>query len=61
LILYREQDSGRLWLQQSGVLANPYGSGAADIMPWPDPMAGMDASPTPDAGARAVDPHAGHR
>lgn len=61
LTLYREQDSGHLWLQQSGAPTNPYGDAAAEIVPWPDPMAGMDIASEPDTGERAVDPHAGHR
>lgn len=60
LVLYREQQTGRLWLQLSGRVLSPYGEGAAEIVPWPDPMAEMEGSST-QGDAQAVDPHAGHR
>jgi Cu(I)/Ag(I) efflux system membrane fusion protein len=58
LTLFRDTASGRLWVQQGGTPRNPYGDSQADIILWPDPMAGMDADNTE---RRPVDPHAGHR
>ncbi|MEE4295082.1 MAG: efflux RND transporter periplasmic adaptor subunit [Wenzhouxiangella sp.] len=60
LTLYRETQSGRLWLQLTGRQLSPYGDGEAEIVPWPDPMAEMDNSSAQD-DVQAVDPHAGHR
>jgi Cu(I)/Ag(I) efflux system membrane fusion protein len=60
LVLYREQETGRLWLQLSGSTLNPYGDGAAESIPWPDPMADMHIA-APDADEQADDPHAGHQ
>lgn len=63
LAFWRENETGRPWLQQGGAPRNPYGGGEAEIVPWPDPMAGMEtdtaAAAPPPRGA--VDPHAGHR
>lgn len=58
LTLYRETGTDRLWLQESGDPANPYGDAGATVVAWPDPMAttAMD-----EAERRPVDPHAGHR
>jgi Cu(I)/Ag(I) efflux system membrane fusion protein len=58
LSLFRDLESGRLWLQETGNPANPYGDGEAERIDWPDPMAGIEMG----AAERApVDPHAGHR
>ncbi|WP_293613177.1 hypothetical protein [Ponticaulis sp.] len=58
LTLYRDTASGRLWLQEGGPSRNPYGETEAEMIAWPDPMAGMQM----ETGDRqAVDPHAGHR
>lgn len=58
LVLYRETDTGRLWVQEGGPARNPYGSGAAETVDWPDPMAGIEAS---DTERGAIDPHSGHQ
>lgn len=41
LRLYSDPDSGRRWLQDSGLPANPYSDATARLVPWPDPMAGV--------------------
>lgn len=41
LRLYSDSDSGRRWLQDSGLPANPYSDATARLVPWPDPMAGV--------------------
>lgn len=58
LTLFRETETGRLWVQQGGSPRNPYGDAQADVIAWPDPMAGMDAD---SAERQPIDPHAGHR
>ena len=58
LTLYRDTETGRLWLQQSATPSNPYGDGEAETVAWPDPMAGMEMD---SAERQPVDPHAGHR
>ncbi|MGH1419914.1 MAG: efflux RND transporter periplasmic adaptor subunit [Hyphomicrobiaceae bacterium] len=35
--LFKDEGSGRHWLQMKGKPVNPYGNGAAAIMPWPEP------------------------
>ncbi|WP_017930862.1 efflux RND transporter periplasmic adaptor subunit [Robiginitomaculum antarcticum] len=40
LILYKDRNTGRLWLQEAGLPANPYSSSDAAVVAWPDPMAG---------------------
>ena len=60
LTLFRETDSGQLWLQEGAAPRNPYGSGDADIIPWPDPMAGL-ATDVSSQRRSDIDPHAGHR
>ncbi len=59
LTLYRETDTGRLWLQQGDAPRNPYGDGEATPIAWPDPMAGADKNARGDHSS--ADPHAGHR
>ncbi len=56
--LFREEGTGRLWIQEGDAPRNPYGDGNAELIDWPDPMAGMDAQAP---ARRAIDPHAGHR
>lgn len=58
LSLYRDTETGRLWLQQGATPSNPYGDGEAEIVVWPDPMAGMEMD---GAERQPDDPHAGHR
>lgn len=58
LVLYRETDTDRLWVQEGGAARNPYGNGAAETVDWPDPMAGVEAS---DNERGAIDPHSGHQ
>ena len=38
LVFYRETETGRAWLQQGSELTNPYGTGKAEKIAWPDPM-----------------------
>ena len=40
LIFYSDDETGRLWLQDGGLPANPYSDATAQIISWPDPMAG---------------------
>ncbi len=42
LVLYRENETGHLWLQQGGPPANPYSTRLAVVVDWPDPMAGIE-------------------
>lgn len=59
LVLFSDNVTDRLWIQQSAVPSNPYGSGMATVIPWPDLMRNMSSQP--DARPRKIDPHAGHR
>ena len=63
LILFEDQASGNLWLQDSATPRNPYGDGDTEIIPWPDPMKGMSGIADEDGRSSrpASDPHAGHR
>lgn len=58
LVLFSDDATGQLWLQQSNTPANPYGGGAVTITPWPEPM-----SMAPELASRreTAEPHAGHR
>ncbi len=58
VVLYREIDTDRLWIQEGGPARNPYGDGDAETVDWPDPMAGIAS---PDTARSPVDPHAGHQ
>lgn len=58
LTLFQEAGTGHLWVQQGGTPRNPYGDAQAEVIAWPDPMAGMDSG---NAERQPVDPHAGHR
>ena len=40
LIFYSDDETARLWLQDGGLPANPYSNATAQIISWPDPMAG---------------------
>lgn len=40
LIFYSDDEIGRLWLQDGGLAANPYSDATAQVISWPDPMAG---------------------
>lgn len=60
LILYLEDETGRLWLQLGGPPANPYGANPATVVEWPDLMAGMEEVAA-SAERAPVNPHAGHR
>ena len=57
LSLFRDTETGHLWLQQGDSPNNPYGDAEAEIVAWPDPMAGMEMD---GAERRPIDPHAGH-
>lgn len=41
LIFYSDPASGRTWLQETGLPANPYGNSGGDQISWPDPMSNM--------------------
>ena len=58
LTLFRDAETERLWLQEGGTPRNPYGDGEAEIVAWPDPMAGMEMD---DAERRLIGPHSGDR
>lgn len=47
LIFYADQETGRLWLQDRGLPANPYSNADAKVIAWPDPMMGSAESTTP--------------
>ncbi len=57
--LFKEDDTGRLWIQQSQRPRNPYGEAGAEAIAWPDPMQGMTLDN--DEAGSVIDPHAGHR
>ena len=40
LIFYSDDETARLWLQDGGLPANPYSDATAQVISWPDPMAG---------------------
>ncbi|NNU17045.1 efflux RND transporter periplasmic adaptor subunit [Parvularcula sp. ZS-1/3] len=55
LTLFRDVN-GHLWLQESSVLRNPYGTADAESVAWPERMAAVrETEPRP-----ASDPHANH-
>lgn len=56
LMLFRDADTGRLWIQERGAPRNPYQDGEAAVISWPDPMTGVDT----EAARRSVDPHTDH-
>ena len=59
LDLYREDETGRMWLQLGGPLTNPYGANPATVVAWPEPMAGReDVAANPERAP--IHPHAGH-
>ena len=41
LIFYSDNETGRLWVQDGSLPANPYSGAEAKVIAWPDPMAGM--------------------
>lgn len=47
LIFYSDDESGRLWLQDGGLPANPYSGAAAQVIAWPDPMVVSMSGTTP--------------
>ncbi|WP_034387920.1 efflux RND transporter periplasmic adaptor subunit [Hellea balneolensis] len=47
LIFYADQETGRLWLQDRGLPANPYSNADAKVIAWPDPMMGSAENTTP--------------
>lgn len=47
LIFYSDNETGRLWLQDGGLPANPYSDAAAQAIAWPDPMAGNMSGTAP--------------
>ena len=58
LTLFQDLGTGSLWLQQGSSPLNPYGTGEAKPIPWPDPMADMEMD---SSKRQPIDPHAGHR
>ncbi|WP_416877275.1 efflux RND transporter periplasmic adaptor subunit [Litorimonas sp.] len=40
LVFYSDMKTGRLWLQEKGLPANPYSNDIANEIAWPDPMEG---------------------
>lgn len=58
LMLYRENGTNKLWLQEGGDMRNPYSDADAQVVEWPDPMAGLDMD---DVKTDPADPHADHR
>ena len=47
LIFYADPETGRLWLQDRGLPANPYSKAEAKVIAWPDPMMGRSEGTTP--------------
>ncbi len=56
--LFRDRESGQLWLQKTSTPNNPYGAGAAELIDWPAPTAAQSAT---TESAATNDPHVGHR
>ncbi len=48
LKLYREIDTGRLWLQTSGEALNPYGDSNAELVSWLPASSDVDSDPHAD-------------
>lgn len=46
LVLYQDNVTGNGWLQEGDVMRNPYGSGPAENIPWPDAMPAMSMTPS---------------
>lgn len=64
VLLFKDHGSERMWLQMAGKPANPYGSGHAMKIDWPD-MKKLNAEAATAADAQANQPsrgssHAGH-
>ncbi len=51
--LFKDETSGRYWLQMKGKPVNPYGNGAAAIMPWPEPKPKNMSIAKPTAASEA--------
>jgi membrane fusion protein, copper/silver efflux system len=64
VLLYKEHDSDRMWLQMSGKSTNPYGSGHAMKVDWPDlkdqPVQSQPELPATDAQSARGSSHVGH-
>lgn len=58
LTLFRETETGKLWVQEGSAPRNPYSERDAESILWPDPMANMELE---TGDRRPIDPHAGHR
>lgn len=58
LTIFREAETGRLWIQEGTAPRNPYSERDAEGVVWPDPMAGIEMRAS---DSRPIDPHAGHR
>ncbi|MBU1212990.1 MAG: efflux RND transporter periplasmic adaptor subunit [Alphaproteobacteria bacterium] len=56
LLLLHDAESDRKWLQMAGKPANPYGDGAAEAMPWPEPRPENAESAAASAATPAADP-----
>lgn len=59
LALFRDTASDQLWLQEGGAPQNPYGTGSAEQIAWPDPMADLADQQMQERPVNR-DPHAGH-
>lgn len=65
VVLYKEEKSGRKWLQIAGTPANPYGDDSAVMIPWPEskppptPAHSAEVTPKSDRTTRGSG-HAGH-
>ncbi|KUO65168.1 MAG: hypothetical protein APF80_14205 [Alphaproteobacteria bacterium BRH_c36] len=56
LLLLHDAESDRKWLQMAGKPVNPYGDGAAEAMPWPEPRPETAESAAASAATPAADP-----
>ena len=60
LAFYRDKETGRVWLQEGGPPANPYGQGGEERIDWPDPMAAMPMTPDGGTGEDQLTGHGEH-
>lgn len=56
LLMLHDAESGAKWLQLAGKPANPYGSGAAEAMPWPESKPGNAENGGASAAVPATNP-----
>jgi len=64
VLLFKEHDSDRMWLQMAGKSTNPYGSGHAMKVDWPDlrdqPVQSQPELPAAEAQSTRGSSHVGH-